>query len=379
MTAGGAARPGQPDIVARFALARLRFVGSPWVRRAETPIAGISRSLGRAPRRGQRLDHLDREPTDLGYESPPGVFEAVSRRGGDRARGYPDQREVASDRRPRSRAGRAGRGLSSLPRRTAKRAELPQAAGLVRGRGWVGGGRLAGLHQAGQRRPELLSLPTPRPLDDLGARVRDRSRDLAAASGSSWRALARRPAAVRRRGVRQSTRPMRTSPARAPTWFTWRDPGSIRPTWPRSRRSPPGSTGWQRRRLPEAELWVDDIRLGAAGLADRIGAGAGRPAGRVRCRQPDRCPTSGRTASSTRSIPTRPIAPPVHFSSTPTGSWTGFSRPLSVSRCRSRVSYARSDVQSRSAHRHRPPGRCARWAAPAAWPGAALTTLSRSP
>jgi len=29
---------GQPDIVARLAMARLRFVGSPWVRRSETPI-----------------------------------------------------------------------------------------------------------------------------------------------------------------------------------------------------------------------------------------------------------------------------------------------------------------------------------------------------
>ena len=31
---------GNPDVVARLAMARLRFVGSPWVRRAETPIAG---------------------------------------------------------------------------------------------------------------------------------------------------------------------------------------------------------------------------------------------------------------------------------------------------------------------------------------------------
>ena len=37
---------GAPDVVARFALARLRLVGSPWVRRADAPIAGIS---GRRP------------------------------------------------------------------------------------------------------------------------------------------------------------------------------------------------------------------------------------------------------------------------------------------------------------------------------------------
>jgi len=34
--------PNQPDIVAKFAMARLRLVGSPWIRRAETPIAGLS-------------------------------------------------------------------------------------------------------------------------------------------------------------------------------------------------------------------------------------------------------------------------------------------------------------------------------------------------
>ena len=75
---------GQPDIVARLAIARLRFVGSPWVRRAETPMAGLS---------GTGLPHGDvslsivstENRTDLGYESPPGVSDAVARRGGDRA------------------------------------------------------------------------------------------------------------------------------------------------------------------------------------------------------------------------------------------------------------------------------------------------------
>jgi hypothetical protein len=77
--------PGLPDVVAQFALARLRLVGSPWVRRAESPIAGISGSLGEPS--GEVIASVisTENRTDLGYESPPGVFEGVSRRGGDRS------------------------------------------------------------------------------------------------------------------------------------------------------------------------------------------------------------------------------------------------------------------------------------------------------
>jgi hypothetical protein len=77
--------PGAPDVVARFALARLRLVGSPWVRRTESPIAGISGAV--AEPSGEVIASVisTENRTDLGYESPPGVFEGVSRRGGDRS------------------------------------------------------------------------------------------------------------------------------------------------------------------------------------------------------------------------------------------------------------------------------------------------------
>ena len=81
-----AAQPDQgTDVVARFALARLRLVGSPWVRRAETPIAGISGAAGEPS--GEVIASVvsTENSTDLGYESPPGVFEGVSSRGGDRS------------------------------------------------------------------------------------------------------------------------------------------------------------------------------------------------------------------------------------------------------------------------------------------------------
>jgi len=78
--------PLQPDdVVARFALARMRLVGSPWVRRSETPIAGISGSLGEPT--GEVIASVvsTENRLDLGYESPPGVLESGSRRGGDRS------------------------------------------------------------------------------------------------------------------------------------------------------------------------------------------------------------------------------------------------------------------------------------------------------
>lgn len=76
---------GQPDIVARLAIARLRFVGSPWVRRAETPIAGLTGATG-LPHGAVSVSIVSTENrTDLGYESPPGVSDEAARRGGDRA------------------------------------------------------------------------------------------------------------------------------------------------------------------------------------------------------------------------------------------------------------------------------------------------------
>ena len=77
--------PDQPDIVAKFAMARLRLVGSPWIRRAETPIAGLSGSLGEPT--GEVIASIisTENQSDLGYEPPPGVFEGATRRGLDRA------------------------------------------------------------------------------------------------------------------------------------------------------------------------------------------------------------------------------------------------------------------------------------------------------
>jgi hypothetical protein len=75
---------GTPDIVARLAMARMRFVGSPWVRRSDTPIAGVAGAVGQ-PHGEVRTSIVSSENrTDLGYESPPGVTDDVARRAGDR-------------------------------------------------------------------------------------------------------------------------------------------------------------------------------------------------------------------------------------------------------------------------------------------------------
>jgi len=68
------AAPGSPtpDVVARFALARMRFVGAPWVRRADTPLIGISGSVG-SPLGTIFAATISTEDVALGYTSPPGV------------------------------------------------------------------------------------------------------------------------------------------------------------------------------------------------------------------------------------------------------------------------------------------------------------------
>jgi hypothetical protein len=73
--------PGGPDVVARFGLARVNFVGTTWVRRSETPIAGLVGSVGEP--NGEVIASIvsTANRSDLGYESPPGVVESVSRRG----------------------------------------------------------------------------------------------------------------------------------------------------------------------------------------------------------------------------------------------------------------------------------------------------------
>lgn len=71
---------GLNDVVGRFALARMRFVGAPWVRRTDTPILGLAGSVGEG--HGEVLASIvsTENRLDLGYTSPPGVAGASALR-----------------------------------------------------------------------------------------------------------------------------------------------------------------------------------------------------------------------------------------------------------------------------------------------------------
>jgi motility/secretion related protein SprA len=84
VTVTGLPDNGTPDVVARFALARMRFVGASWARRSEQPLIGIA---GTTPELGGEVVSSvisTENQVDLGYESPPDVFEGVARRDADR-------------------------------------------------------------------------------------------------------------------------------------------------------------------------------------------------------------------------------------------------------------------------------------------------------
>jgi hypothetical protein len=68
-----------PDVVARFALARMRVTGASWIRRSEAPVAGISGNVG-VPDGEVVASTVTTEDVDLGYEPPPGVVEGADRK-----------------------------------------------------------------------------------------------------------------------------------------------------------------------------------------------------------------------------------------------------------------------------------------------------------
>ncbi|HSE27685.1 MAG TPA: hypothetical protein VLA95_05605 [Gemmatimonadales bacterium] len=79
VTVAGPPDDGGDDISARFALARMRFLGTSWVRRADQPIAGISGDLAE-PAGEVAVSVVSTE--DDGYESPPGVGDETTRKDG---------------------------------------------------------------------------------------------------------------------------------------------------------------------------------------------------------------------------------------------------------------------------------------------------------
>ena len=282
-------------------MARLRLVGSPWIRRAETPIAGISGSLGEPT--GEVIASIisTENQTDLGYEPPPGVFEGATRHGIDRScTGYSDQREVLAPDCPGTGGRGSRRSISPISRRTSERAELPDAYEC----GCEGGARNG---RPATTRPSSswgvttgTFICTALPPEVLrGTRIRHRSRDLAEASRRHWRIAG---SAVRRRPVPRSAAgdPNAYVICDGPYLVQLADPGINPPNLAavqevsagiyRLAGSPAG---------PDAELWVDDIRLSGPGIGGGHRDGGGYPLHRVRRRQRERLVHSpGRAVSS---------------------------------------------------------------------------------
>jgi len=83
MTMVGEADQGTADVRADFAMARVRFLGSPWVRRADRPIAGLAGATAK-PTGALVVSTVSTENQELGYVSPPGVEGGLDSRGGGR-------------------------------------------------------------------------------------------------------------------------------------------------------------------------------------------------------------------------------------------------------------------------------------------------------
>ena len=71
---------GEPDPVIRFALARMRLLGAPWIVRAPRPIQGIEGSTA-LPIGEVAVTSVSTENIELGYESPPGLGNSINELG----------------------------------------------------------------------------------------------------------------------------------------------------------------------------------------------------------------------------------------------------------------------------------------------------------
>ncbi len=71
---------GEPDPVIRFALARMRLLGAPWIARAPRPIQGIDGSTA-LPIGEVAVTSISTENIELGYESPPGLGNSINELG----------------------------------------------------------------------------------------------------------------------------------------------------------------------------------------------------------------------------------------------------------------------------------------------------------
>ena len=67
------------DSAAKFAVARMRFLGSPWVRRSESPVRGLAGATAEPHGEVVVTTVSTENRADLGYEPPPGVLDQAGR------------------------------------------------------------------------------------------------------------------------------------------------------------------------------------------------------------------------------------------------------------------------------------------------------------
>lgn len=129
---------GEADPVIRFAMARMRLLGAPWIARADAPIAGIAGSTAQ-PIGEVTVTSISTENIELGYQSPPGLGSTLNdRNAGNEGLGIQvnekSLRTIAKDLRPGDRAEAYHRFVSGPQNLLAYRVLRVWARG--RGEGW---------------------------------------------------------------------------------------------------------------------------------------------------------------------------------------------------------------------------------------------------
>jgi hypothetical protein len=260
-----------------FALARVRLVGAPWVKRASTPLEGIAGNLSVA--HGEVIASIvSTENRDLGYTPPPGVTDQTSRFGqavqfGSTQINEQSLRVLAHDLQVGERAEAFIRFTDEADKNFLKYRVLRTWA-RGRGPGWEDGD-LDFYIKVGRdennfymyRVPARSQSWEPEIVIDL-----DRWIKLRAAIESSWLKGERPHGAAQCGG--DSTAYVACD---GPYVVHVRDPGVSPPNLARVSEV---AVGMLRERstvaIPEAELWVDDIRLSDvvsdAGLAGAVDA-----------------------------------------------------------------------------------------------------------
>jgi len=259
-----------------FALARMRLEGAPWLKRAPTPIAGISGAEGE-PRGEVIVSTVSTENRDLGYRSPPGVTDAAANQGAGLEFASVQINEkslrlLARDLRPGERAEAFIRFADEADKNFLRYGTLRVWA-RGRGPGWEDGD-LEFVFKAGRDEHNFYLYRTPiRSVDWLPEVVIDLGRwlTLRAAVESAW--LRGEPPAGAETCGGDSTAYVACD---GPYMVQVRNPGVAPPNLARVSEL---AVGIYRTRqsvfIEQAELWVDDIRLddvvddmGVAGAVD---------------------------------------------------------------------------------------------------------------